>query len=406
MPLLRTYLEVALWFFALCGLGYYLLSLWSALSFRRSTLRFEQKNQQFNPPVSILKPLKGADREIYSSFRSHCLQEYGEYEIIFGVSDENDDAVPLVRRLMAEFPQQQIRLVVCPDVLGTNRKVSNLIQMLSYARYDIVVVNDSDIKVPPKYLKRVIAHFADRNVGMVTAPYRGIPAPTLGSRLEGLGISTDFIPGVLTARKIEGGLHFALGSTLAMRRKAIEKIGGFESIVDYLADDFELGLRISAAGYKVMLSSEVVETFLPAYSFKAFWEHQMRWARSTRDSRKTGYAGLMLTFGLPWALLAMLFAKGAWPSVAALGVVLLARVALAFYVGGVVLGDRSVLRNLWLLPLRDSIALLVWIGSFADDTIVWRGDRFLLRNGKIYPASAVLSEASYAVSHETEESLT
>src|SRR5256885_2083401 len=293
------------------GLGTCFLCLWSARNFLRLNREFARKAGEFARPVSILKPLKGADREIYSSFRSHCLQNYGEYEIIFGVSNAEDEAVPLVKRLIEEFPQRKISLVVCPEVLGTNGKVSNLIQMLRYARYDYVLVNDSDIRVSSNYLKHVLAHFGDEGVGMVTSLYRGVAAKTLGSKLESVGIATDFAAGVLSARQIEGGIHFGLGATLAMRRSALDKIGGFGAIVDYLADDFELGYRISAAGYKVVLTSEVVDTFLPPYNLKTFFQHQLRWSRSTRDSRKLGFAGIGLTFGLPWAILTVCASRGA-----------------------------------------------------------------------------------------------
>jgi ceramide glucosyltransferase len=399
-------LELVFFLGTLGGLGYYFLCLWSALSFRRSDRKFHRGAREFAPPVSILKPLKGADHEIYSSFRSHCLQNYGEYEIVFGVSDPEDEAVPLVRRLMAEFPQHKIRLVVCPEVLGTNRKVSNLIQMLPHTRYDYVLVNDSDIRVAPNYLKRVLAHFTDQKVGLVTTVYRGVAATTLSSALESTGIATEFAAGVLAARQVEGGIHFALGSTLAMRRSALEKIGGFQSIVDYLADDFELGQRIDAAGYEVILCGEVVDTFLPAYKLKYFFEHQLRWARSTRDSRKLGYAGVGLTFGLPWAILLALLSRGAawswWLLVAAL----LVRFAMAIVVGYGVLQDRAVLRQLWLVPIRDAIALLIWIWSYAGNTIMWRGDRFVLKDGKIYPThSTVEAESTFAVSHDAGGSL-
>ena len=178
---------------------------------------------------------------MYESFRSHCLLDYPEYEIIFGVSEEDDPAVELVRRLQAEFPQRTIQLVVCNRNLGTNRKVSNLAQMLPSARYDHLIVNDSDIRIQPDYLQRVVTPFADPKIGMVTCLYRGVPNKTLGSRLESIGISTDFSGGVLSAREVEKGIHFALGSTMVFRRNDLQAIGGFEAVVDYLADDYELG---------------------------------------------------------------------------------------------------------------------------------------------------------------------
>jgi ceramide glucosyltransferase len=221
---------------------------------------------------------------------------------------------------------------------------------------------------------------------MVTCPYRGIAEDTLGSKLESIGISTDFIAGVLAARQIEGGIHFALGSTLAISRTALDAIGGLRPLVDYLADDFELGYRVSKSGFEVVLADVVVETHLPAYSFRGFFEHQLRWARSTRDSRRMGYLGLLLTFGLPWAMIAVALAAGAWWSWTVLAAAVLLRVAVALEVGLGVVHDRAVWRHLWLLPLRDLVAFWVWFASFADHTVHWRGDIFILENGKIRPA--------------------
>jgi len=368
---------------AICGMGFYLLCLWSAGRFQRQG---RSPLTAHTPPVTILKPLRGIDPQMYESFRSHCVQDYPEYEIIFGVSEPDDPAVEAVEQLIREFPQCKVRLLVCPEVLGNNRKTSNLVQMLAFARYDHLLINDSDILVTPDYLRRVMSPFARPEVGMVTCPYRGIAAHTLGSRLESLGISTDFIAGVLAARQIEGGIHFALGSTLAMSRAALDAIGGLRPLVDYLADDFELGYRIAKAGYEVVLASIVVETHLAAYSFRGFFEHQMRWARSTRDSRRLGYLGLLLTFGLPWAIFAVLLAPLSWWSWSTLAAAAVLRAAVALKVGEGVVHDRAVRRNLWLLPLRDLVAFWVWFASFADNKVHWRGDVFILENGKIRPA--------------------
>src|SRR3984885_11122854 len=219
---------------------YYLLCLWSAAAFLREREAGEGSAPTWEvPPVSILKPLKGTDPEIYENFRSHCLQDYPEYEIIFGVNDPNDPAIESVRELQREFPDRRIQLLVGSNILGANVKVSNLAQMLAEARYDYLIVNDSDIRVEPDYLRRVIAPLADLRIGMATCLYRGVADATLGSRLEALGISTDFCPSVLAAWQLEGGIRFGLGSTLAFGRADLEKIGGFTSFVDYLADDYE-----------------------------------------------------------------------------------------------------------------------------------------------------------------------
>jgi ceramide glucosyltransferase len=366
------------------SIGYYLMCMLSAAKFLRERKTSTAGGSgETTPPVSILKPLKGTDREMYESLRSHCLQEYPEYEILFGVKDPNDPAAEMVNRLKAEFPERTIQLVVCPENLGANTKVSNLAQMLPGARCEFLIVNDSDIRVEPDYLRRVIAPLTDPKVGMVTCLYRGVPARTLGSRLESLGISTDFSAGVLVARQVERGIRFGLGSTLAFRRHDLETIGGFPAFVDYLADDYEIGRRIAAQGLEVKLSETVVETFVPAYSVREFLLHQLRWARSVRDSRPWGYMGLGLTFGLAWGLLTLASAHAAPWAWTLLDATLATRILVAIVVGELVLSDHHLLRLLWLIPFRDLIAALLWIASFTGHTVAWRGVAFRLKDGKL-----------------------
>ncbi len=363
---------------------YYLLCLWSAADFVRERKSSEAVPSALTlPPISILKPLKGTDPKMYESFRSHCLQDYPEYEIIFGVSDANDPALESVKRVQREFPERRIRLVVASEILGANVKVSNLAQMLQEAHYDYLIVNDSDIRVEPAYLRRVIAPLVDAQVGLVTCFYRGVPAATLGSRLEAMGISTDFCPGVLVARQLEGGIHFGLGSTLAFRRADLEKIGGFTSFVDYLADDYELGKRIAGLGLGVKLSGMVVETFLPPYRLRDFFAHQLRWARGVRDARRRGYLGMVFTFGLMWAVFAVVASAGALWSWSALAGALLLRFAVVFMIGHRFLHDPHVMRDCWLIPLRDLFAAGIWIASLTGHTVTWRGERFRLERGKL-----------------------
>lgn len=320
---------------------------------------------------------------MYESLRSHCLLAYPEYEIIFGVSDAHDPAIQFVERLRREFPRLAIRFVLCGKNLGTNTKVSNLAQMLPEARYDHLIVNDSDIRVEADYLRRVVAPLANPKTGMVTCLYRGIAASTLGSRVESLGISADFAPGVLAARVIESGIRFGMGSTLAFRRRDLEKIGGFEVFADYLGDDYEIGRRISDLGFRVELSETVVETFLPSYRMGEFLQHQLRWARNIRDARRGGYIGLGLTFGIPWALLALVFSHGATWAWALLALVTAMRAAVALIVGRTILNDRQVPRWLWIIPLRDVVAVGIWLVGFAGQHITWRGETFVLENGKL-----------------------
>ena len=374
------------------GMAYMMLALWGARDFVRAVRR-RQQGPEFAPPVTLLKPLKGVDPRMYAGLASHCRQVYGApFELVFGVHALDDPAVAEVEALRVEFPGVAIKLVECGERLGTSGKVSNLVQMLPHASYEHVVINDSDIYVSESYLAGVMRCFrageGEKAVGMVTAPYlgrtgvggRGI---TVWAKLEALGISTDFMPGVLTARKLEGGIHFGMGSTLAMTQTALAAAGGLEPLVEYLADDYELGKRISGAGFRVELCGETVETTVPGYGLRGFWDHQMRWARSTRDSRKHGYLGLGLTYCVPWALMTIVASGGALWSFTLFSLALLARVSVALTVGVGLLRDDQVLRDLWLLPVRDGFGLLVWMWSFAGDTVVWRGEEFRLKDGRI-----------------------
>ncbi|MGA2889318.1 MAG: bacteriohopanetetrol glucosamine biosynthesis glycosyltransferase HpnI [Terracidiphilus sp.] len=378
----------------LAGIGYFLAALVAAqffLSARRRPLA------AFTSGVSILKSLKGIDPGMIDAFRSHYRQTYaGDFELLFGVTSLDDPAVAAVMSLQTEFPGGTIRLFECPLQLGTNGKVSTLAQLVTHARYDFLLINDSDITVEAHYLERIMAGFAPaprsagkakKPIGMVTALYRGRALETLPSRLEALGIATDFQAGVLLSRMIEGGLSYGLGSTLAISREALDKIGGLELLVNHLADDYELGLRVARAGYRVGLSPEVVETAIPAYGWNGFIDHQLRWARTVRDARPWGYAGLIFTHGLGWALLNVI-ASGLSPlSLWLLGLSFFLRLALAMKVGAEVLADHQVLPNLWLLPLRDLLAMGLWATGLAGNTIVWRGERFTLKNGKLQKAN-------------------
>jgi ceramide glucosyltransferase len=392
--MLATVVEVVTALLTLAGLAYLLLALWGARDFV-SYWRRKKTESGFAPDVTILKPVKGVDPRMYAGLASHCRQEYaGAFEIVFGVSSLDDPAVGEIERLRAEFPECAIRLVECRERLGTSGKVSNLVQMLREARYEHVLINDSDIFVSRHYLTRVMSCFADESVGLVTAPYIGRTAEarlgtrsgmTVWSRLEALGISTDFFPGVLAARWLEGGIRFGLGSTLATSKTVLARAGGLEPLVECLADDYEMGERIAKAGYRVELCSEVVETTVPAYGFRGFWDHQLRWARSTRDSRRLGYLGLGITYALPWAMMTCVASGFALWSFSLLSVAALARLAVALSVGVGGLGDGQVLRDLWLVPLRDFFGLWFWAWSFAGDTVVWRGEQYRLRDGRITP---------------------
>ncbi|MBB5065967.1 bacteriohopanetetrol glucosamine biosynthesis glycosyltransferase HpnI [Granulicella mallensis] len=387
-PLLSTLsvvVEVIAALLTASGIAYGLLALLGARAFEHDARAAAKLDAEgFAPGVSVLKPVKGVDSRMYAGFVSHCVQQYaGEFELLFGISSLDDPAVAEIARLRIEYPQLNIRLVECPERLGSNGKVSNLAQMLPHASFEHIVVNDSDILVSPRYLSRVLAPFAQEKTGLVTVPYVGQAEGTLWSRLEALGISTDFMAGVLTARKLEGGIHFGLGSTLATTKTALAAIGGFEALVEQLADDYEMGVRLSRAGYRVELVHEVVATTVPAYTLRGFCEHQLRWSRSTRDSRRAGYIGLGVTYVLPWSLAAVLASGGSLWSFSLFSLALLVRVAVALTVGVGILRDGQVLRDLILLPLRDCFGLFFWAWSYASDVVVWRGEHFRLKRGRL-----------------------
>src|SRR6185437_13543613 len=346
------------------------MALWAARRFERTPA--PASDPAFTPGITILKPIKGVDPRMHAGLASHCAQNYpGEFEILFGVSSLSDPAVAEVARLRVDNPHLDIRLIECPQRLGPNGKLSNLTQMLPHARFEHILVNDSDILVSPSYLTHIAAAFnqptnATNKIGLVTALYIGIAGNTVWSRLEALGISTDFIPGALVARALEGGLRFGLGSTLATTKSALASIGGFAALTDQLADDYEL-----------------VATSIPPYTLRGFCDHQLRWARGTRDSRRAGYLGLGSTYVLPWALLTIVASGGELWSLTLFSVALLARIAVALVVGVGLLRDGQVLRDLLLLPLRDLFGLFFWLWSYASNTVVWRGERFRLHRGRL-----------------------
>jgi len=364
---------------ALCGVGYFAACLVASLRFAGEP-KLETKHM---PPVTILKPMKGADAESEACFRSHFELDYPQYQLVFGVSDKSDPAVPIIEKLRREFPKIEAQLVFCPQQLGANRKVSNLAQMLPAAKHEQLVINDADMLVRPEYLREVMAPFANENIGFVTCVYRALPGKTFWSKVEVLGISTEFMPAVLLARMIEGGVNFGLGATLACTKKALAAMGGFESLLNRLADDYDLGTGIKHAGFETALSHYVAETHAPDYDLRGFWNHQVRWNRTVRDARPAGYAGLIFTFGIFWSLLAMVFSHGAMWSALLFATVLGMRYLMAIGAGGITLNDQFLIRDLWLLPVRDAMSMIVWVASYFGKTVVWRGERFRLHKGTI-----------------------
>ena len=339
---------------ALCGVAYQALCIAAALSFRRQ----RPQPPDFSPPVTVLKPLRGADPHAYDCFRSHCVQNYPEYEVLFGVNGPNDSAAPIVERLAREFPN--VRLLVCPEIIGPNRKVGTLAQMIKSAHYDHFVINDSDILVSPDYLSEVVPPLGDKKVGLVTSLYRGVPGGSIWSTIEALGI-VEFAASVLLAYR--GNFHYGFGSTLALSRGTLDAIGGIQQFAPYLADDYQLATAVAASGKNVVLAPRPVATVLPDYSFAQFWGHQLRWARTVRDANPAGYFGFVLTFGVLWSLVAVIASRGAAWAWALLALNIVLRILLNVTVGRSVLEERNS-SHILLLPLRIVLEPVVWAASW------------------------------------------
>jgi ceramide glucosyltransferase len=352
--------------------AYYLLSIIAARRFF-SEPAVPESDEMF--PVSIMIPLHGADFEAYDNYARLCLLDYPRFQIVFGVRDANDTAVPIVQKLMAEFPDREIALVISDQTIGQNLKVSNLQNMLAPVKYEQIVVVDSDIRVERDYLRKILSPLSDPRIGLVTCLYRAARTPDFGSKLEAVGITGEFAAGVLMAWMLEG-VKFALGSTMATTRTRLAAIGGFPALADYLADDFMLGNLIARDGYEVKLSRYVVETAMPPIGFWGMMRHQIRWARSTRISRPMGYLGLILTYGTALALLLVTVDGGSIFSLILLAITLVIRLSMAWLIGVEWLGDGLLRKYFWLVPIRDLLSFLIWCSSWVGKRVEWRGRQY------------------------------
>lgn len=382
--------QVSIWrwivlLIALAPLGYYVVAILAATRFfRRERAR---TLADFTPPVSVLKPVRGVDFASRENFASFCEQDYPDYEILFCVNELTDAAVPLIQQLIRDYPQRKIRLLSGAAQIGSNRKVNNLALMTHEAQYEIVVQSDGDVRVGKNYLREMVVRFADKSVGVASCFYRGVAEHNLEAELEAVGAASDFFAGTLVAEWMEG-ITFALGASVATTKKWLRKIGGYEALANVLADDYELGNRIHKAGGKVLLSREAVWTMYPAQTVKGFWEHQVRWARTVRLVRPASFFGLIFTHGLPWALLAAWIAPAWWIRVAYLVAYLVLRLTMAWVVGVWGVRDEVLRRKLWLVPLRDAIHFVVWLGGFTSNRVTWGGLEFRINKGEMVEVKA------------------
>jgi ceramide glucosyltransferase len=348
---------------------YSLLSIFAAIRF----LVTHRPASSALEPISILKPLAGLDAGLESNLRTCFEQDYPAFEILFAVRDADDASIEIVEALRREYPHVPTRLLITGEPPYPNAKVFSLDQMLAAANNDLVVMSDSDIRIDRHLLRTVATEFRDPHLGIATCPYRAVAGPSFWSRIEAIGMNTDFLAGILVARMLEG-MQFAVGPTIAARRSALASIGGFNRLKDYLAEDFVMGKFAAEAGHGVILSSAVVEHHIGSTDFTHNAAHRLRWTRSTRRSRPWGYAGQLFTMPLPLAIALVAADVSYWPyAVAAIGVRLIA----AYVISARVLNARL---NWMLLPIEDLAVFFFWVAGFFGKTIIWRGRRYKLHS--------------------------
>lgn len=360
--------------------AYSLIVLFALFRFLRLNRRAPSA-PEFMPPVSLLKPLYGADRGLEESIRSFCLQDYPVYEILFSVREESDPAVPIVRRLEQQFPQVPMRLLLTGPPRYPSAKVHGLEVMMEAAAHDVLVINDSGVRAEPDYLRRVVAPLADPAVGLVTCVPRANPAPNVWSLLEGLGMNTQYAGGVFSAWLLLG-MEFALGATMATRKEQVRRIGGMGILGNYHGDDFVLGERIAQAKYEVALSRYVPEKLLSDRNRTESFRHRLLWERSSRHSRPAGYLGQIFMHNLPLALVAWFLApSGSTFAGGLIAACLISRALVAWTCAGPFLRDPTFRKYWWLVPVQDLVSFGVWFWAFFGREIVWRGARFRVQKG-------------------------
>ncbi|WP_414519102.1 bacteriohopanetetrol glucosamine biosynthesis glycosyltransferase HpnI [Nostoc sp. PCC 9305] len=359
---------------------FYCYAIYAAITFFAAP---QAINREFHPPVSILKPICGLDSNAYENLASFCQQDYPKYQIIFAVRNSQDPCIEIVEKIIHNFSDLDILLIVSDRIIGTNLKISNIANAAAKAKYEILVLADSDIRVGTDYLQRVIQPLQDKNVGVVTCMYRTVTQGWI-SILEAISTTTEFHAGVLVSNITENGIKFAFGSTIVIPKKVLEAIGGFEAIADYLADDFQLGYLPVQAGYKVVLSDYIVEHVQISSNLVDAIRRQIRWARGKRVSRPWGYLGLIFTYGVVTSLLLLIATNGSILGWLGLSICWVTRLVMAWVVGTISLKDPIVKKFLWLVPGCDLLSFVIWCFGFIGNTIEWRGKQLkLTKDGKL-----------------------
>jgi len=367
------------------GSLYAVLCLLAVLRFRRCTNPPAQHSFPEWPPVSILKPIRGLEKNQKVNLRSACLQDYPEFQVVFAVQERDDPAIPLLKEIQEEFGPEMVCVAIGNRQAGPNGKINNLLGALPHARHNLLVISDSDVCLEPDYLKAIIAPLADPGVGCVCTLYKATCADRWFEKMELLTFNADFIPSVIFAH-VTGASKFCLGPSMALRRSSLDEMGGLETLSDYLVEDYEMGRRLWASGKKVAIVRYFIDLVVDLKSPFQWWNHQVYWDQNTRAAQPAGFFASLLTRSIPFALF-----YAAFRLADALGLALLAgavgiRLATAALTARWGLQDREGLRSLGLLPLRDVAGLVCWFLAFTKRTVIWRGKEFILiRDGRLLP---------------------
>jgi ceramide glucosyltransferase len=356
--------------------SYAVLNVVAVLVFRLRT--YAAPSSPRRPPVTVLKPLCGAEPGLYKDLRSFFEQDYPEFQIVFGVRDHGDPACLVVERLMAEFPSLPVTLIINSRLHGSNYKISNLINMLPHAQHEVLAIADSDAFVQPDYLATVTAPLLDHAVGLITCIYKGIPTKWLWSRLGAMYINEWYVPSILLAW-LFGHRSYVSGQTVCVRRETLQAIGGLQPLANHLADDYRLGELVRGLGLRIVLSPYMVDCEHHEPTLESVTRHELRWMRTLRVLRPTSFAGLFLTFSLPLSTFGIVLSNMAESSgsVAAWGLFATTAAArLTLHFVHRLKGDRPLLADLWLLPARDLLLCAVWCRSFLSTRVTWRGGEF------------------------------
>jgi ceramide glucosyltransferase len=372
---------------------YYLLVLYSSLRFFARAPESGGQAGAFTPPVSILKPIRGLDPDAYENFASFCRLDYPDYEILFCVGRGDHLVLPVIERLQRDFPSRQIRVIFHEGTAAPNDKVAKLARLTGEARHEVLVINDSDVRVRPDYLRRIVAPLQDAHVGAVTCFYVSAGEQSFTDRLQTVGMISDFYAGIVVARQLDG-VKFALGPTIATRKERLAGFGGYAALQDRPADDLLVGRLIAEQGYAVELLSYKIQTVPDYRSFGDLWAKRLRWLVVMRYMRPWGHLGLVFTQGLPWCVVAVAIRPTAGTALAYFGAYIALRVAMMAEIGVRGLGERGLWHKMQLIPLWDGLAFSLWFASFFRSRIRWRDGEYSIRSGKLVPIEAPVRASS------------